>query len=64
MILLTVLAVATTQPPQIARSSDCKPMLTLAARERDLAEAPNDTVQRRSEQPPRPKRRCMTLASV
>ena len=64
MIFLTALAVATTQPPQTAKTSDCKPMLTLASREPEAANVPRDPSQRRGEQAPSQQRRCITLASA
>lgn len=64
MILLTVLAMATPPLPQSAKNVDCKPMLTLAAREREAPEASRDSSQRRNEPAPRPQRRCVTLASA
>lgn len=64
MIILTALAMATAQSPELAKYVDCKPMLTLTARDRDGADVPRDPVQRRSDQRPRPQRRCVTLASA
>jgi hypothetical protein len=64
MIFLTAMAMAAAQPPQLAKYVDCKPMLTLTARDRDVPEVPRDTVQRRGDQRPRPQRRCITLASA
>lgn len=65
MIVLTALAMAVAQPPQLAKYVDCKPMLTLtAAREREAAEPPREPAQRRGDQRPRPQRRCITLASA
>jgi hypothetical protein len=64
MIFLTALAMAATQPPQLAKYVDCKPMLTLTARDRDVADAPRDPAPRRGDQRPRPQRRCVTLASA
>lgn len=64
MIFLTAMAVAAAQPPQLAKYVDCKPMLTLTARDRDVADLPRDTAQRRGDQRPRPQRRCVTLASA
>ena len=64
MIFLTAMAVAAAQPPQLAKYVDCKPMLTLTARDRDVPDVPRDTAQRRGDQRPRPQRRCVTLASA
>lgn len=64
MIFLTAMAMAAAQPPQLAKYVDCKPMLTLTARDRDVADVPRDPAQRRNDQRPRPQRRCVTLASV
>ncbi len=64
MLFLTALAAAATQPPQLSKTADCKPMLTLASRDREVAEAPAVPQQQRNDQPPRPKRRCLTLASA
>lgn len=64
MIFLTAMAVAAAQPPQLAKYVDCKPMLTLTARDRDVADMPRDAAQRRGDQRPRPQRRCVTLASA
>lgn len=64
MIFLTAMAVAAAQPPQLAKYVDCRPMLTLTARDRDVADLPRDTAQRRGDQRPRPQRRCVTLASA
>ena len=64
MIFLTALAVATAQPPQSAKYVDCRPMLTLAARDREVADASRDTAQRRNDARTRPQRRCVTLAAA
>lgn len=64
MIILTALAMATAQSPELAKYVDCKPMLTLTARDREVAEVPRDSAQRRGDQRPRPQRRCVTLASA
>ncbi len=64
MIFLTAMAVAAVQQPQLAKYVDCKPMLTLTARDREVTDAPRDSAQRRGDQRPRPQRRCITLASA
>ena len=64
MIFLTALAMATVQMPQTAKYVDCKPMLTLTSRDRDVSEAPREPAQRRNDQRQRPQRRCLTLASA
>ena len=64
MIFVTALAMATAQIPQIAKYVDCKPMLTLTARDRDVSDVPREPVQRRNDSRPRPQRRCLILASA
>lgn len=64
MIFLTALAVATVQMPQIAKYVDCRPMLTLTSRDRDVSDLPREPAQRRNDQRQRPQRRCVTLASA
>ena len=64
MLFVTALAMATAQMPQIAKYVDCKPMLTLTSRDRDVSDVPREPVQRRNDSRPRPQRRCVTLASA
>jgi len=64
MIILTALAIAAAPSAQLAKYVDCRPMLTLTARDRDVADVPRDPAQRRGDQRPRPQRRCVTLASA
>lgn len=66
MFVLTALALASAPATaDTARMSDCKPVLALAASERDTGDnvrAP--APQRRGDPRPKPSRRCMTLASA
>ena len=64
MIFVTALAMATAQMPQIAKSVDCKPMLTFMSHDRDVSEVSREPAQRRNDSRPRPQRRCVTLASA
>ncbi len=64
MIFVTALAMATAQMPQIAKYVDCKPMLTLTSRDRDVSDVSHEPAQRRNDSRPRPQRRCVTLASA
>ncbi len=64
MFFLTALAMAAASAPQVAKSIDCRPMLTLMTHERDVSEAARAAAQRRNDARQRPQRRCITLASA